>query len=169
MPRISFEVGRPTQIERALADWAFEVAMRMHHEQVARDFVATGQSLDEYEVVVTKPNTVELQTADYIRFSVEGRPPGGFPPLNVFVEWIQVKPIPIPAGYTLNGLAYVMARKQANEGNMVWRGERPGIPMQEIIEESFDDEMPEQATMLAIEASNRILKSMKPNKFRKVK
>jgi hypothetical protein len=169
MPTIRFDRGRPTATERALADWAFAVAEGMEEEQEGRDFVATGESLRDYEVIVAKPNEIHLETAPYIRFSVEGRPPGGFPPLNMIADWIEVKPLPIPIGYTLNGFAYVIARRIATEGNAVWRGDRAGIPMQEIIERSFDDAMEENATLIAIEASNKILKSMSPNKFRKVK
>jgi hypothetical protein len=162
MARITRQVGRPSTVEAAIADWAQGVAEAMITEQQARDFVATGQSLDAYQVVVTKPDTVELLTADYLRFSVEGRPPGGFPPLAAIADWIQVKGIQAP-GITLNSLAFLIARKIANEGNAVWRGDRQGIPMQEIIEESFYDTMPQAATRIAIEASNRMLASMYPN------
>lgn len=151
--KVTRSVGRPTKVEEGLADWAIRVAEEMQAEQEAKDFVASGRSLRSYEVVITQ-NTVELLWASYLRFSLEGvgRRPGSYPPINAIVQWLKQKKIK-PEGMSLNGLAFIIARKMAEEGNLVFRKKRSGIDLDDIIENSWDVISDEMALEVAQEAA----------------
>jgi len=152
--KVTRSVGRPTKVEEGLTDWAVRVAEEMQAEQVAKHFVASGRSLKSYEVVITK-NTVELFWASYLHFSLEGigRQPGKQPPLNAIVQWLIDKKIKPEGKTTLRGLAYIIARKMGEEGNLVFRGARSGIDLDDILENSFDDIKNEMALEVSQEAA----------------
>ena len=132
--------GRPSHAERALWNWAFEVAKDLELYQQELDFVASGASLDMYEVAITKKNQVSLSWADYLKYSTAGRgrkPGGGMAPIEAIVDWLKVKGIQPEEG-TIEGMAWAIAKKQQQEGNYVHRGKRPGLPVELVINESFD-------------------------------
>ena len=147
---VTRNTGRPSAVETALTSWAVQVLEDMESAQVALGFVASGRSMDEYEVVVSKPNEVNLLTASYMRFNITGRGPGKAPPLmpadrgkaglmSILVPWLDLKNI---GNYEdRKSIAYLIGRKQAEQGNAVYRGERSGIPMFTIINDSFDEIM----------------------------
>ena len=147
---VTRNTGRPSAVETALTSWAVQVLEDMESAQVALGFVASGRSLDEYEVVVSKPNEVNLLTASYMRFNITGRGPGKAPPLmpsdrgrsglmSILVPWLDQKNI---GDYEdRKSIAYLMGRKISEEGNEVYRGSRSGIPMFTIINDSFDEIM----------------------------
>jgi len=166
--KITRSVGRPTKVEEGLADWGISVAEEMQDEQISKHFVASGKSLRSYEVVV-KQNQVELLWASYLHFSLEGegRGPGKQPPLNAIVQWLIDKGIKPDKKMSLRGLAYIIARKMGEEGNAVYRGERAGIDLEGIIENSWHDIKNEMALEVAQEASQHMLEAEK--KLTKVK
>jgi hypothetical protein len=158
--KITRQRGRPSAVEKALTEWAFVLAKELEFAQMDLDFVATGNSLN-YEVQITKTNQVKLLWADYLKYSVAGRgrkSGGGFPPLSVIAEWIEVKGIPVPDGMSLNSFAYLIARKQQEEGNLVYRERRTGIPLDMLIEESFDMIADQMAFDIAVQSADQILK-----------
>lgn len=160
MIKITRSIGRPTAIEEAMAIWAVQVAEEMKDEQIAKDFVASGKSLRMYEVLIAKPNLVELVWAAYLRFSLEsvGRRPGSYPPINEIVKWLKKKGIKPEEGTSLNALAFLISRKMAKFGNLVFRKKRSGIDLIDIINHSFrmvDDEM---AMKVAVESADYLVK-----------
>ena len=159
--------GRPSAAEVAILDWGYLVAKEIETYQRDGDFVASGDSLDSYEVEITKKNQVEIRMADYVKFSVAGRgrhPGGGFPPVNDIVDWIETKGIQVPDEMTLEGFAFIIARKQFEEGNLVYRGDRPGIPVDLIIAESFDRIGNQIAFDVAVDASKQLTDHIKQYK-----
>lgn len=153
------QVGRPSKIEEALATWATYIAVVTQYYQQSLDFVATGSSLDEYAVIIKK-NNVQLIMADYIKYQMEGRgrqPGGGMAPIKDLVEWLEVKGIkPDDEDMSLQSLAYLIARKQQREGNAVYRGEREGIPIEDIIQQSFDEIKNEVAEEIALQVATEV-------------
>lgn len=154
-------VGRPSFIEVELLNWGKYVATKMEQEQRAQDFIATGDSLDTYEVEVVKRNQVEIRMADYLKYSIEGRgrkPGGKMAPLSAILDWIEVKGIQPQEGTSLNSLAFLIARKQRDEGNLVHRNERLGIPIDMILAESWDQFSDQLAYGVALGAAEAMVK-----------
>ena len=156
--KVTRNVGRPTKVEEGLVDWGVRVAEEMQDQQIAKDFVASGRSLKQYEVVIAKPNVVDILWASYLQFSLEGvgRQPGSYPPINAIVQWLIDKKIKPSKKQTLNSLAFVIARKMAEEGNMVFRGKRSGIDLDDILENSWYDIKDEMALEVAQEAATHM-------------
>lgn len=64
---------------------------------------------------------VYFNLVDYWKYAENGRGPGRFPPIDAIKQWIQVKPVnPVPDARgkvpSVNQLAFLIARKIANEG-----------------------------------------------------
>jgi hypothetical protein len=53
---------------------------------------------------------------DYTEYLTKGRTPGGFPPVSVIRKWIDDKGITPYDNISKDSLAYLIARKIANEG-----------------------------------------------------
>jgi hypothetical protein len=151
--------GRPSEAERQLYEWAFVLGKEIEMAQQDLRFVASGDSLKDYAVVIAKKNTIHLLMADYIKYSISGRgrrPGGKMAPLNSIIRWIEQKGIAFTG--SIKSLAYLIARKQQKEGNAVYRGERPGIPLEMLIDESFDMISNQIAFNVANDAANRLVK-----------
>jgi hypothetical protein len=160
--------GRPTFTEVALVDWAFLVATELANAQVDLGFEATGDASQSYEVEIVGKNKVSIYWAEYLKFSVAGRgrkPGGGMAPINEIVDWLEVKGIEPDDDKSIRSLAFAIAKKQQAEGNQVYRGERPGIPVDLIIQESFDNIADELAFKVAVAASELLIKNI--NSYKK--
>jgi hypothetical protein len=83
--------------------------------------VATGESIDSYEVTVNQVGvltTGSLSAVDYFQFIGGGRGPGGFPPLDRILEWIDAKGF-LSTNITESekeSIAYLIGRKIAERG-----------------------------------------------------
>jgi hypothetical protein len=53
---------------------------------------------------------------DYTEQLVQGREPGGMPPVQNLVEWIEAKPITPWENMTIESMAWAIAKKIAREG-----------------------------------------------------
>lgn len=161
--RIKRSVGRPSSFENALTLWAVRVAEEVQRQQVEKDFVATGESLDNYVVNVVKRNNVDLLIPQYLTYSMEGtgRKPGTVPNINALEKWIHDKGIEPDAGQTINSLAWAMGIKMAEEGNQVYRGDREGIELIETIEKSFSDNADDMAMIVANAAADALVVNFK--------
>ena len=166
--KVTRPAGRPSYVEAALVDWAYKVATELANAQIDLGFEAYGDAAQSYEVEITKKNQVSIYWAEYLKYSVAGRgrhPGGAMPPINDIVDWLDVKGItPDDNKMSINSLAYLIARKQQQEGNQVYRGERPGIPVDRIITESFDDIANEIAFNVAVGAADELIKNIKSYK-----
>ena len=156
--KITRRVGRPTNAEKILTLWGVEVAEGMKEAQIAIDAVASGASLEAYEVLV-KRNDIEVLIAEYVSFLIVGRGPGGFPPPEDIVEWIQARGI-VPEDMTLNQLAFLIGRKIAERGTDIYEGTAPGIPLDQIVETAFDKIESEAEFLLAVQANEDLKKSL---------
>lgn len=68
-----------------------------------------------YEV---KGGTLLVYGNDYIFYLVYGRKPGKAPPRDVIVQWIKDKPI--RSDIPINSLAYLIQRKIAKQGTLIY-------------------------------------------------
>ena len=70
-----------------------------------------------YEVA---DNILRVYAEDYIYYLQYGRKPGKFPPVNVIREWVQTK-LGITDEKERNSIAYLIGRKIANEGTLIYK------------------------------------------------
>jgi len=83
--------------------------------------VASGESIDSYEVTVQQIGpltTGSLRAVDYFQFIGGGRGPGGFPPLDRILAWIDAKGF-LESNITESekkSIAYLIGRKIAEQG-----------------------------------------------------
>jgi hypothetical protein len=157
--KVTRKVGRPSHFEKALEFWGVEVAEMMKEAQIAIGAVASGASLEAYEVVISKKNNIDLLTADYILFLIEGRGPGGFPPPGNIEQWIREKGI-VPEGITIKQLAYLIGRKIAQLGTDIYEGRAPGIPLDAILAQAYDNISQPYALEVAEQAGEDLTNSM---------
>ncbi len=114
--KIIRNIGRPTNVEYNIQSWAEEIANWFINWQMENDKIATAESINSYEIIVNH-NEVILSAVGYIKYVLEGRGPGKFPPPEVIKKWIEAKPINFnPDEITLNSLAYLIGRKISREG-----------------------------------------------------
>ena len=177
-------VGRPTFIEVALLDWAFAVAKDIELTQQDLNFVASGESLNQYEAQIIKRNRVVINWADYLKYSVSGRgrkPGGGRAPISVIADWLVEKGISPPEDFwpktnktktglsreqrAINNFAAAISVAQQQRGNQVHKGQRAGIPIDLIIDNSFDAIADQMAFDIARGAADELIKNI--NKFKK--
>jgi hypothetical protein len=70
--------------------------------------------------------TLQIYGAGYIFVLEDGRKPGKMPPLDEIKKWISVKPV--SSDIPTNSLAYLIGRKMAREGSLLYRqGGNSGI------------------------------------------
>lgn len=92
----------------------------------------------------------ELLGNDYIYFLDKGRKPGIFPPVENIQEWVRQK-----LGVEekeVNGVAYVIGRKIANEGTEIFKDTSKGLQLDKIIAEEIDEMMKQLPSILKAEA-----------------
>ena len=162
--KITRQVGRPSNIERALVDWGYIILSGIKAEQEDLDFVASGDSLDNYEVRIIKKNKIVIGMSDYLKYSVSTRgrrPGGGMAPIAVIVEWLEAKGIPAPEDMSLTSFAWAIAKKQQKDGNRVYRHERVGIDVERILADSFDLIKPGIWQLIAEGTANQFVTNIK--------
>lgn len=77
---------------------------------------ASGDFANSLEVE-GKGLTVKLFGFDYVEYLVDGRGPGNFPPISAIEQWIDDKGLSaVEADISVSSLAFLIARKIANEG-----------------------------------------------------
>ena len=74
-----------------------------------------GRSLETSIGTTPKGYSVKILGAKQAYWMENGRKPGGFPPIKSVREWIKFKGI-VANGISENSLAYLIARRIANEG-----------------------------------------------------
>ena len=120
--RIRRDLGRPTKVEEAMRVWAVNFVELLQSALKSSERYATGNLDSSFVVVISKPQEVNIEAADYARYAISGRgptPPGTPPSSPTLREalkpWIRIK---IGAGSEreLNSIAYLIARKIHREG-----------------------------------------------------
>ena len=62
-----FRKGRINKFNAALARWGFAYASEMQQAQIDGDFVATGESLDNYTLVINESN-IYVEISSYLQY-----------------------------------------------------------------------------------------------------
>lgn len=128
------QVGRPSNIEKAMAKFMVDVADEVQAEQEAQNMVASGASLKSHVVTIKKPNQGQYEAAEYYTFLIKGqgrRKGAKFPPPSDIEDWIKAKGISVP-NMTINQLVFLISRKISELGTAITQGSK-GIDLDQII------------------------------------
>lgn len=137
--RVKRNIGRPTLIQKEMEVWAVAFLKSVQKAQVALRFTASGQSLDGYQVEVSR-RFIDCVIPFYLKFSMgEGRRPGGkMAPIQALVDWINTKGFETDPN-SVRSMAFAIAKSQQQKGNAVYQKKRAAIPILTLIDDSFDD------------------------------
>lgn len=158
--------GRPTAWQEANTAWAVAIANEVQRQQVEKGFVATGDSLDEYIVRVLK-SEVNVTMAHYIAYLTKGtgRMPGTMPPVDVIATWIKVKGIEPEEG-SIEDLAWAIAKKMEQEGNVVYQHPNKGIDLMGAIDQAWREEANSIGLIVANRAAEDLTISFQKKGFK---
>jgi len=87
----------------------------------------------------------QLLGADYIKYLIFGRAPGGFPPPDKMLDYVEKNPEIFERAkqvfkyLTQKGLAYLIGRKLAREGSDIYQGKKQGIDFLGVMEKNFPE------------------------------
>lgn len=116
-------VGRPAAIQQPMIDMAVEVGEWMINWMLKNGRVATGRSINSFEVTaIQNPQNVELTADDSVVWALQGRNAGEFPNVGAIKDWINDKNIRLRPDEktgrmpTINQVAYLIGKKIADSG-----------------------------------------------------
>tara|TARA_R110002096_G_scaffold217142_4_gene405173 strand:+ start:2697 stop:3209 length:513 start_codon:yes stop_codon:yes gene_type:complete len=159
-------VGRPALVQQPLIDWCSEVGDWMISYLKKNKRLATGNTINSFEVTVkNKPTRVSLQAADSVKWALAGRNKGTAPPIIVIYDWVVAKGFARGSDeITLNSIAWAIRTKIAKEGT-----NQPRLKQQQIrfaIEQKGKKYLEQIGVNLAQETADAMVKSFAkdPNK-----
>lgn len=117
-PRLEISNSRLSITEKGVIDWMSEVAQFMIDFQERHNRTASRRSVDNYTVRQSN-KFISLLAVDYIAFALQGRRPGGFPPVEEIRRWIDDKGI---ASEDPDSMAWAIATKISQEGTLSGTG-----------------------------------------------
>lgn len=97
----------------------------------------TGQS-KEFEIRF-EGNKVQLLGVSYLPYLIYGRPPGKFPPVDVIKAYVERNGITMNINgrnLTVDQIVYVIGRSISENGSLIYRGQKEGINIDGILENS---------------------------------
>lgn len=146
-------------IKETISEWLGETQELMVKKYDEWGFRASGDWEKSLEDEVTEANykyTGTISGANYTYWMEHGRKPGKFPPRNAILKWINDKGI-IAEGISKNSLAFLIARKIANEGTRV----RPGIVSDVITQQRVQDLYDKIGQVFINEVRSDVIKELK--------
>lgn len=102
---------------------------------------ASGKYADELEAE-TAPNKLIMWGANHIAFMEKGRSSGGFPPISVIEDWIEVKKgLPAIFREKKKQFAFIIARKIAKEGIQVPNAFNKGKVIESVVDDFLGNDI----------------------------
>lgn len=124
-PILNIPSRRLSITELNVVNWMTEVAQFIIDFQENHGRVASGDSINNTAVSLVKKgriSTVSLAVPEHTQFALQGRGPGGQPPINAIEAWIRSKPISVSGDEEITSLAWAIAKKIASEGTLSGTG-----------------------------------------------
>jgi len=146
-------------IKETISEWLGETQELMVKKYDELGFRASGNWSKSLENEVTEGNgkyTGTISGANYTYWMEHGRKAGKFPPMNAIKQWIKDKGI-IAQGISQNSLAFLIARKIANEGTRI----RPGIVSDVITQARVQDLYERIGQVFINEVRSDVIKELK--------
>jgi hypothetical protein len=140
-----------------------QVTDRLRHDiknkSLVSGYPAPNASGKLYESIYYKVenNVLRVYAEDYIYYLQYGRKPGKFPPVNVIREWVQTK-LGITDEKERNSIAYLIGRKIANEGTLIYKQGGSTLLTDIINAESIREWRDEISAILVTQIQSDILK-----------
>jgi hypothetical protein len=123
-------------IQKGLQEMGDEFVKRLKEQFDKKGLNDTGKGQDSLEAT-TKENKLLIWGLARVLFLEYGRKPGTFPPVDVIQEWVERKLNVGPE--ESKGVAFVIARKIANEGTNIFRDKAKGLQVELILQDLYDD------------------------------
>ena len=98
----------------------------------SKDMIVTGEAVGSLEVQGNK-----LVGSSYIMQLANGRLPGKFPPVQNIRDWVRRK-LGVKEN-KVNGIAYFVGLKIANEGTRAYTNKNYAIPLDEMVDKMIDE------------------------------
>jgi hypothetical protein len=111
------------------------IRKRIIQDQQTKRIRSSGKSAQSLQIEEIS-NGGQLVGDDYFQQQITGRKPGKFPPIKPILQWIDSKGLSLNK-ITKNGLAYIIARKIAEKGTDIYRKKRPGLAVNEIVNQAL--------------------------------
>lgn len=168
-------VGRPGGRTKMLVDWAIETSKAFQRQQIQKDRVASGRSLESWEVDIRDIKHVDLKAANYLGTIIQEKVPMGRQPTSAggtgavfkaILRWIPQKGLRANPGQTLLQLAYAITRNIHMFGTTLFRDPNPSraVSLEEAISEGFRNvNMDIIALQIAEEASDKLVANLTLN------
>lgn len=107
-----------------------KVVAAYRQDQIDKNIRASGASGDAFRSEADFDSGKVFGKA-YVYFQMNGRRPGGFPPLESIIQWIQDKGI--TPDIPIRSLAFLIARKIAKTGTDIYQRKRPALSIEDKI------------------------------------
>lgn len=127
-------------VDKSLGELLSTVRQAIIDDQKSKGIRSSGKSAESLrDVITSKDNklTGEVLGEHYFYQQKKGRRPGKFPPISSILEWIREKGIKPNDDISEKSLAFLIARKIANEGTDIFRGKRPGLNIDDKVKEAL--------------------------------
>lgn len=121
-------------IEKTIYEAMQNLSANLSREVEEKGFVDTGAAR-KFDIEI-RGNKIQLWGVGYFGVLVNGRAPGKFPPPDKILEYVHRNNIQIEIdGRLLNDrqAAYVIGRSIALNGSLIYRGEKEGVDLENIV------------------------------------
>ncbi len=144
--------------KQALQEIGNEFVVRLKKEFDQKNLNDTGDAQDSLEAVA-EDNRLLIYGLARVLFLEFGRSPGSFPPVDVIREWVERK-LGVSEDES-KGVAFVIARKIANEGTDIFTNRAKGLQIELVLQDMYDELSKVILDLKAEEISNGLIKNWK--------
>lgn len=130
----------------------------IRQNQSANKIKASGHSADSLAYGTDKKGG-QLTGSDYFYFQIHGRKPGRLPPVENIIQSIKDKGLTQSWG-TVESFAWAIAFKIKKEGTDIFKGKRPGLDFDKIVDEKQKILIKDLIEGQVFEISNKLKKAL---------
>ena len=118
-------------IKESVSQFLKKVISDILLDQESKNIRASGKSAQSLRFEAT-PDGGKLFGVDYFKYQERGRGPGGFPPIQSIIDWVNSKGI-TPESGSIEGMAFAISKKIAKNGTDIFQGKREGLSIKELV------------------------------------
>ena len=144
--------------KQALQEIGDELVVRLKREFDQKNLNDTGKAQESLEAVAEE-NKILLYGLARVLFLQFGRSSGSFPPVDVIREWVERK-LGVSEDESKD-VAFVIARKIANEGTDIFTNRAKGLQIELVLQDLYDELSKVILDLKAQEISNGLIKNWK--------